>query len=248
MSNKIYRDRIINQINYAVKESENAAQVEHPGLVGRIRELAASHIFGPSLPSGFEIGTGKICDRTGTQSGETDLIIYNKGILPPVMYSERDGVFPVEACFYSIEVKSKSTASTIQDAIQKGKQILQLDYENASADRPLNISVVVLTYFAFDSDLSDSGMSELQRYANYDPQWRETPILKAMCVVGKGYWYHDYNNKRWVFHHATPTHDEVVDLVAGTVNTLALARLHPRQAKLGHYLMLERPSMYITSL
>ena len=109
MPNRIYRGRIINEINYAVKEAENAAEIGHPGLVGRIRELAAAHVFAPSLPSGFEIGTGKICDRKGEQSNETDLIIYDKGILPPVMYSERDGVFPIEACFYSIEVKSKST-------------------------------------------------------------------------------------------------------------------------------------------
>ena len=248
MPNKIYRDRIINQINYAVKEAENAPEIGHPGLVGRIRELAISNVFGPSLPSGFEIGTGKICDRKGGQSDETDLIIYNKGILPPVMYSERDGVFPIEACFYSIEVKSKSTASTIQDAIKKGKRVLQLDHANASVDRPLNVSIVILTFFAFDSDLSDSGISELQRYASYDPQWRETPILKAICVVGKGYWYHNRNDSRWVFYPPTETYDEVVDLVSGTVNTLGLARLHPRQAVLGQYLMLERPSTQISSL
>jgi len=248
MPNKIYRDRIINQINYAVKEAENAAEVEHPGLVGSIRELAVSNVFGPSLPSGFEIGRGKICDRKGGQSNETDLIIYNKGILPPVMYSERDGVFPIEACFYSVEVKSKSTASAIQDAIEKGKRVLQLDYANASANRPLNLSPVVLTFFAFDSDLSGSGMSELERYANYDPQWRVTPILQAICVVGKGYWYHNRNDSCWVFHSPTETRDEVVALISGTVNTLASARLRPRQAMLGQYLMLERPSTQISSL
>lgn len=247
MPNKIYRDRLTNQIDYAVKEVGNAAAVEHPGLVGRIRELSAAHIFGPLLPSGFEIGTGKICDSSGNQSNETDLIIYNRSILPPVLYSERDGVFPIEACFYSIEVKSRASASGIQDAIRKGKMLLSLDYVSADADKPQNVSMVVLTFFAFGSDLADSGISELQRYAKYDPDWQEKPILKAICVVGKGYWYHSRIDGCWIHHPATQIHDEVIDLVSGVVNTLSLARSQMRQAMLGHYLMLNRATTPVRS-
>jgi len=230
----------MNQIDYAVREAENAATIEHPGLVGRIRELSVSQVFEPLLPSGFEIGTGKICDRNGDQSNEADIIIYNRSILAPIMYSERDGVFPIEACFYSIEVKSKATALEIQDAIRKGNSIINLYYAGADADKPNNLSLVVPTFFAFGSDLSDSGISELQRYAKYDPEWRERPILKAICVVGKGYWYHSKKDSDWFFCPPTQTHDEVIGLVSGIVNTLASARSQNRQALLGQYLMSER--------
>ena len=241
MPNKIYRDRIINQIEYAVREAENATKIEHPGLLGRIRELSASHVFGPLLPSGFEIGTGKICDREGNLSSEADLVIYNKSILPPVMYSEREGVFPIEACFYAIEVKSKATASEVRDAIQKGQEIMKLEYANpSSSDKLKHLSLVVPTFFAFGSDLSDSGMSELQRYAKYDPEWKTDPVIKAICVVGKGYWYHSSKDGCWFFHPPTPAHDEVIDLVSGVVNTLAKAPTQVRQALLGQYLMLAR--------
>lgn len=242
MPNKIFRDRLINEINYAVKEAENAAEIEHPGLVGRIRELSTSHVFGPLLPSGFEMGTGKICDRERTLSKEVDLIIYNKSVLPPVMYSKRDGVFPIEACFYAIEIKSQATASEIRDAIGKGREILKLDYAGrVKEDRLKNLSLAVPTFFAFGSDLSDSGMSELQRYAKYDSEWKERPILKAMCVVGRGYWYYSFEDNCWFFHPPTPTHDEVIDLVSGVVNTLAKARAQQaRTALLGRYLMSKR--------
>lgn len=241
MPNKIYRARIISEIDRAIREAENATKTEHPGLVGYIRELSASHVFGPLLPSGFKIGKGKICDREGRQSRETDLIIHNSSILPPIMYNERLGVFPIEACFYSIEVKSKATASEIRDAIQKGREILSLDYPKP-ADEPKNVSLVVLAFLAFGSDLSDSGMSELQRYAKYDPEWREDPVLRAMCVVGKGYWYYRRHDSCWISHAATKEHDEVIDFVSGMVNTLAETRRHERLAHLGKYLMLERPS------
>ena len=247
MPNKIYRDRLINLIDCAVREVENAAVVEHPGLVGRIRELSASNIFGPQLPSGFEIRTGKICDRKGNQSDETDIIIYNRSILPPVLYSEYDGVFPIEACYYSIEVKSKASASAIRDAIRKGKKLLSLDYASADAYKPQNVSMVVLTFFAFGSDLADSGISELQRYAKYDPDWQEKPILKAICVVGKGYWYHSLKDGCWLYLPATPIHDEVINLVSGIGNTLIQHRLEMREAVLGQYLMLERDATPVKS-
>jgi hypothetical protein len=245
MPNKIYRDRIINQINYAVKEAKNASEVDHQGLTGKIRELSASCIFAPLLPAGFEIGTGKICDEKGEVSDETDVIIYNRSILPPVLYSDRDGVFPIESCFYSIEVKSKATASEIQDAIRKGSQLLSLYYASASKDTDQNLSLAVLALFAFDSDLSETGISELERYAKYDSQWNTAPILKAICIVGKGYWYHNQINNSWFFHSPTQSYDEVVDFTSGITNTLILASTKPRKAMLGHYLMLERAATQI---
>lgn len=238
MPNKIYRNRLINNIGYAVREAENATEINHPGLVGQIRELLISYVFNPMLPSGFEIGTGKICDRDNGLSYETDLIIYSKSILPPIMYSERDGIFPIEACFYAIEVKSKATASEIQDAIKKGKKILSLNYPKPSGE-PKNLSVVLPVFFAFGSDLLDFGLSELERYAKYDPEWEIDPILRVICIIGKGYWYYNYNYKRWVSYPSTTMHDEVIAFISGVVNTLAEANTQKRLAHLGKYLMSE---------
>lgn len=209
-----------------MKEAKDAAAIKHHGIVGRIKEILISDIFDPLIPSGFEIGTGKICDSNGNQSGETDLIIYNRGILPPIMHGKREGIFPIEACFYSIEVKSKASASEIKDAINKVKKLLSLD----------NVSIVP-AFFAFDSDLADSGLSELKRYAKYDSNWEQDPILRAICVVGKGYWYYDLKSHVWKEYPATKVYDEVIGLVSGIINTLS--SYQTRQTMLGQYLMLE---------
>lgn len=236
MTNQIYRDRIINNVEYAVKEALNAMQVDHAGLKGRIRELALSQIFAPMLPAGFDIGTGKICDRLGEQSSETDLIIFNRAVLPPVMYSDREGMFPFEASYYSIEVKSKATASQIEDAVEKGRRLTELDYSTKDQE-PRNFTPAVLTFFSFASDLSGAGVSELERYSRYDPTWEYDPVLKAICIVGKGYWYHDWENSEWIFHPPTAEYDEVIDLVSGVVNTLIQNPYFNRPAQLGQYLM-----------
>jgi hypothetical protein len=184
MPNLIYRNRLINNIQYAIREAENAAHVNHPGLTGLIRELVASQIFAHIMPGGFEIGKGKLIDRNGKLSSEGDLLVYNHSILPPIMYSERDGIYPIESSYYAFEIKSQSTASNIQDAIRKGRAIIELDYptkEEKNNNR--NASITVMVFFAFGSDLAKNS-SEFDRYAKYDPDWKNDPVIKVICVVG----------------------------------------------------------------
>lgn len=243
MTNQLYRDRILNDIAYAVREARSAAVLAHNGLIGRVRELVVSRLLEPMLPAGFEIGTGKITNAGGALSQETDLVVYNRSILPPVFYSQRDGVFPIESSYYAIEVKSTLTATEIKTSLEKGASITAL------GDRPSNatgqhLSPTVLVLFAFDSDLAPDS-SEIERYAKYDQGWRNDPVFKAICVVGRGYWYHEAEKSRWVFHSATSDHDEVVDLVSGVVNTLTKTSPSSRISYLGHYLMRSRTVSFV---
>lgn len=187
------------------------------------------------LPAGFNIGTGKIVDTEGRQSSEADLIIYNRSVLPPVLYSDRDGIFPVESCYYAIEVKSQLTAANIRDALEKGRALLQLNWTGKQPTDFPNRAPVVLVLVAFDSDLAESS-SEIERYTQYDPTWDRDPVIKALCVVGRGYWYHKQSDNGWVGCGPTTEHDEVIDLVSGIVNTILKSPPSQRAALLGHYL------------
>jgi hypothetical protein len=128
MANKIFRDHIINNIKKAMHDFSNATRVNHPGLKGRIREIVLSNLFRPILPLGMEIGNGKIIDYLDNQSRETDVIIYTRNILAPILYDEKTGMFPIESCIYAIEIKSKLTASEIKDSIAKGEDLRSLKY------------------------------------------------------------------------------------------------------------------------
>jgi hypothetical protein len=77
----------------------------------------------------------------------------------------------------------------------------------------------VLVLFAFGSDIAEDS-SELDRYMRYDPEWQADPVLKAICVLGRGYWYHRAQENAWAFHSPTVGYDEVIDLVVGIANTL----------------------------
>lgn len=239
MTNQIYRARVQADILYAVSAARAAGLVKHPGLIGRVRELAAEQLFRPMLPHSMGIGTGKITDGVGSLSGETDLVIYDLGLLPPIMFSGRDGVFPVESVHCAVEVKSLSSAAHVTDAIEKMRLVRDLQPGKKTTMRgPIRI------FFAFASDLKAS-KSELDRYRELDPDADSTPALNCICVVGQGTWYHI--SGKWRDRRADDDHIEVLSFLSVLVNTLSSRAAAARQQapQFGDYL---KPSSGVSSL
>jgi len=240
MPNNIYLNRVKNNIDYAIKEARNAAEADHSGLTGKIRELTASELIKPMLPSGFKIGNGKISDKFGNKSKETDLIIYDSSILPPIMYSDNEGIFPVEACFFAIEIKSKLTATNVKDAIKKSKEILDLNYdvgeEKLPDGRPVIRKPILPTLFAYDTDLTGEVKGEIERYAKYDKDWKKNPTLRQITVAGKGNFLYQLEEERWLCRPANPKHNEVIDFISTISNTLITQKHQMRKPMLGPYI------------
>src|SRR3954453_411923 len=116
MPNNIFRSRATNLIRHAIAEAESARSLDHTGLTGTCREIVLDVLLRPFIPPDYVISSGKITDSRGTLSLQTDLIIHNPRLLPPILYKHdgREGTFPCEACFYAIEVKSTLTAGEVQ--------------------------------------------------------------------------------------------------------------------------------------
>jgi hypothetical protein len=214
-------------VDTAVARFEEAACLEHSGLKGRARELAVELLLRPFLPTGFALASGKIVDSKGNASTETDIIIYHGAILPPVMFSERDGAVPVESAFYAIEVKSCLTAPELRESVEKARAMRKLQamcgtrYREGVLEQAYGRGDVKSVLFAYHTDMSQK--DELDRLRENDEQASSDPALAAMCIVGKGYWYFDSHERRWKESGPTPERDEVVEFVSGIVNTAAAA-------------------------
>jgi len=243
VTNPLFRARALSLVSTAIREYGDASGLDHMAMRGRVREIALNNVIRPFLPSAYDVGTGKIADSSGFQTPETDLVIYSRTILPPILYSEREGIFPSEASFYAIEVKSRANSAEIDDALSKAREIRKLQYspghyDDSGTATDHTIIPVIPVLFAFSSDLASAGKSELDRYRDHDPDADSAPLLSALCVLGQGYWWFRHPTKRWQFHSPTPEGEELVDFVSGIVNTLPNSlhqRGHPR---LGLYLMI----------
>lgn len=230
MPNKIFQDIVKNDINNLIRESEAINDVQHSGLKGNIREFGIGKLLLKYLPHDYAIGSGQVQDSNGKQSNESDLIIYNKHILPPIMFGEQTGFFPIESCNYVIEVKTTSNATEIKSTIVK--------FNNLKSLYSLSGNIPVRAYLAYSTDLSND--NEFERYIKYDPEFLTNPAINVICVVGHGYWYFQHSFFPdgsifgvWNFIKAEINY-EFGYLISGIVNTLSLFKNNPA---FGYYLL-----------
>lgn len=168
------------------------------------------------------------------------------------MMSGHDGIFPVESCHYVIEVKSRLDAVGLRTSLDKAMSVLTLRRRARSQGKDLVPALPPYSLFAFSSDITDP-VQEVQRYRDYDFEWKRSfglaeiaePILTALCIVGVGYFYHDARENCSVLRSTSPEHEEIVEFVAGVINTVMATPKTPWDSGLGPYLMTDTPVMGI---
>jgi hypothetical protein len=219
MANKFFQDLLQADIKTLMTESFAIDKINHEGIKGNVREYGLGRLLSKYLPHEWKVGRGQIHDYQGNQSAETDLIIHNKNIIPPILFGEQLGLYPLESSYYSIEVKTKSTAREIKTTINKFNSLQKLN--------PINNQYVTRrVYFALSSDLKNK-MTELERYKKYDPNFYNNPAIMIICVLGQGYWYYNQGTKPdgvlygyWQFNKPAIDNFEIGFLLGGIINTL----------------------------
>lgn len=240
MVNELFRDRLVAKIKAAKVEYDNARKVDHPYMKGRIREIVVQNLIQPLLPQEFQIGSGKITDMNGAMSAETDVIIYSNKLIPPILYGERLGIFPIDSCVACVEVKSKLNATEIDKSVKDAVRLQELTYSSGRFDstgKPLAhpVGVVTRSLFAFESDLTVE--SELNRYGKCDRKYKTCPKIKAFCVMGKGAWCFSTQLQKWLHVEHTSDYDEVVFFLTSIVVDNLFPVLESRgRPKVGTYM------------
>jgi hypothetical protein len=233
----VYRDLILARVQAAIGAARAARGITHNGLLGEIREILLRDLFRPLLPTDAGLGSGQLVSHTGQTSKQTDVILYDRRILPPILFQESAGLFPVDCALNTIEVKSTLTAQELRSTHNAAEELLQLDYLNGYYDaedvgQDQIITKCVSTLFALDSDLVDGGKAEHERYAE---MYTGEPPLRAICVVGRGCWI--WRLGSWVSVAQPYELAEVVAFVSMLMNSyrdIAATRGAPR---LGMFLM-----------
>ncbi|WP_287605344.1 DUF6602 domain-containing protein [Thiothrix sp.] len=235
-----YQDLFRARVCSAINQAKAAAGLSHQGVKGSILEILVGQLFEPLLPADIGIGTGQIIDSySGQQSGQLDIILYNKAILPPLLIDQKLGVFPIESVLYAIEVKTTLNATELRKAHESAK-ILQTKFGYLPGFKDQNgnhkhHSIERLRYvvFALNTDLSENGLSEAERYRRLYGD--DSAYIRAICVAGKEYWYD--NGNFWLGFNYEDEYDDVLCFIGGVTNTyrsLSESRGYPL---LGNYII-----------
>lgn len=95
-------------------------QLEHKGLVGRVREIAVVNEFlADHLPKQLGIATGEIVSSEGSVSKQMDIIIFDSFKSPILLKENEIHILPVESVYAIIEVKSNLNQTELKDTIEK---------------------------------------------------------------------------------------------------------------------------------
>ena len=227
--NDAYRALFVSRVASAIRAARAVNPVSHTVVKGSIREILLRDLFRPLLPSDLGIGTGQIATLDNHLSPQQDVVIYDRRILPPVLFEGTTGLFPVESVLAAVEVKTKLTAEELRTAHDNAAIVNGYTYYHGDEESTRIVKHVMSEVFALDSDLSSLSKTEIDRYREIDST--DDPPLRAICVVGRGYWFYD---GKWRFVPPNDDHQEVLRFIVGLFDTftkIAQTRPHPGLAK-----------------
>jgi hypothetical protein len=223
--NDDYRALFVSRVAGAIRVARAVTSITHPVVKGTIQEILLRELFRPLAPSDVGIGTGQIVTLDNRQSSQQDVLIYDRRILPPALFEGTTGLFPVESVLAAVEVKTKLTAAELREAHKNAAEVNGYTYYHGDGESTRIVKHAISEVFALDSDLAASGKTELDRYREIDPT--DDPPLRAICVVGRGYWFYD---REWRFEPPNDDHEEVLKFIAGLFDMfikVAQTRPHP---------------------
>lgn len=234
------------KISSVIGEARAASVFTHQGVKGAILEILIGGLFKPLLPADIGIGTGQIIDSyKSPMSGQIDVILYDKSILPPVLLDEKAGIFPIESVLYTIEVKTTLNSTELAAAHAAAEKISKYGYlpglkDEFGIDKNHPIERARSVIFALGSDLSGTNLNEAQRYKKIYGDG--VAHVRAICVAGREYFYD--NGEYWVGFEKDSEYDEILAFIGGITNTykeVAKSRHHPL---LGNYVVPESPALF----
>jgi hypothetical protein len=236
--NELYRSVFRSRVAAALGAAKAVAGITHQGVKGEIREVLVRELFRPLLPSDVSVGTGQIATTSGDLSAQQDVVIYDRKILPPVLFESVIGVFPIESVLATVEVKTKLTATELTSTYETAAAIHRYPYlsgeNDATTGQPIvhPIGRVIASVFALGSDLTPGGKTELQRYQGIH-RTGDSP-LRAICVSGRGYWYFADG---WRCVEPDGEHSETVAFIIGLFDALGVVGKTRRQPRLAGYIV-----------
>jgi len=175
-------------IQFALSRSKAASELMHSGLRGRAREIFAKDLLTPFLSPNVGACTGIVVDSSGGSSHQIDIIIYDKTLIPSLMFTGEEGIVPIESVLATVEVKSTLTRDELKKSIQNAHSVkhLHANFTEVMTETPQKSSPVCCV-FSFSSDSKpETELSRLEEVVSAVNQETEKKVyvpLSGVCVA-----------------------------------------------------------------
>lgn len=190
------RDAIIAATENMSRLYELSGGVDNDVEKGAFREFFVAQLIRPFVPAHFGVGSGVVVDSNGKQSRQTDVIIYDRRLLPPILLAGDRGIFPIDSVLRVIEVKSLLRASDYKTLIDAARYFCP----PSSLDNPSGLAIAIpgrlkdekgreqaiWPLYAVFAYKSDADRDEFERMEEQVPDGRK--YISLIGVLNKGVW------------------------------------------------------------
>ena len=216
MERTAIQKRISVIIGNLIRDVNSITDLNHPGIKGTLVESFNKNILGSFLTSQFGVGYGVIVNHLGVQSAQTDIIIYDKRILPPFIIAGDLGAYPIEGVIAAIEVKMQLDKTKLLQAEKSAKKLQNIVFDRKTclldyAKYPGMCCPPLCAVLSFGV----SGLTDLDSFKK-GKIWIDKNIkhLFAICVANKFSWL-TAGIKGWdICKHDINTNEEIKRFVA----------------------------------
>ncbi len=187
------RQAIENATEHLYRSYELTGGVAHDGEKGAFREFFVAQLIRPLLPHQFAVGSGVVVAADGAQSRQTDVLIFDRRLLPPILLAGDRGLFPIDSVLAAIEVKSEIRACHYPQLADAARRLAPRDTRSPSGmmiatPGTLANNETIYPLCAAFAYKSDANRDEFERLDEQNPGGSE--FLRMICVLDKGLWIH----------------------------------------------------------
>lgn len=172
-------------------EFSRLEEMPHPTGKGTAREEVLRQFLKRHLPARFGVGAGQIAHWANVISTQCDVVLYDCLNTPRLMPYPEHSIFPAEAVFAAIEVKSVLTSETLRNGFEKALSAhrASMDPDPFSEDAIpsiIDVNGPFTAVFAFKSDRSlEAIRDQIEReWPNKDGTIEQRPPLVVVLNEG----------------------------------------------------------------
>lgn len=133
----------------------------HRLSAGENREDLVAAFLKDHLPMRFGVNSGMVISHDGVFSNQADLVVVDALNNSPLYAASRNQLWPAEAVYALIEVKTTLGPSELQDAISKGRRFKTLQRKYCEAGQGQRIADSLFVIWSFESASSGTVKANL---------------------------------------------------------------------------------------
>lgn len=177
-----------------ISDFKISSQFKHQGSTGTFREDALkTFLLSGRLPEKYGIGSGEVIGPNSEVSRQSDLVIYDRLNCPVLLFEESVQIFPSDAVYGVIEVKSRLTKQKLNEGLENIAAFKRLVPKERAVQRNALIQMTynkprpfgIIFAYSLGGNSLDSLTKNLREFeANNDPDlWPNMIVILDEGII-----------------------------------------------------------------